>query len=251
MRAFLGVEQWNQCHGQIHAEHVQLHGLHARAVGFVQHMFHHQRGACHDHGHGAAHGESQGDAEQKARAAQKLKQADLLRRTNGLPRASDLLVCREHRHRRQSEYAEDAYDEIGACVVDGEQSLGPRRQQRADDRGDDAGGQYHGHGPVLFIGVEIGRRVTVVVGGRLIDADRERADAQKREIVEPYRAERADSAAYGDDRPSLEHMLVPDAGDEAIDEGIGEHRPQRNQGDRYRRHPRERGQLTAHERSDR
>lgn len=89
----------------------------------MQHMLHHQRGAGHDHGHGAAHGESQGDAEQKARAAQKLKQADLLRRTNGLPRVSDLLACREHRHRRQSEYAEDAYDEIGACVVDGEQSL--------------------------------------------------------------------------------------------------------------------------------
>ena len=135
--------------------------------------------------------------------------------------------------------------------MDGEQVFGPCRQQRADDRGDDACRQHHGYGPVLFAGIEIGRRVSVVVGGRLIDADRERADAQKREIVEPYRAERADSAAYGDDRPGLEHMLVPDAGDEAIDEGIGEHRPQRDQGDRYRRHPRERGQLTAHERSDR
>ena len=69
--------------------------------------------------------------------------------------------------------------------------------------------------------------------------------------MEPYRAERADSAAYGDDRPGLEHMLMPDAGDEAIDEGVGKHRPQRNQGDRYRRHPRERGQLTSHKRGDR
>ena len=59
--------------------------------------------------------------------------------------------------------------------MDGKQALGPRRQQRADDRGDDARRQHHGHGPVLFIGVEIGCGVTVVVGGRLVDADRERA----------------------------------------------------------------------------
>ena len=155
-----------------------MHGLHARAVGFAQHMFHHQRGAGHDHGHGAARGESQADAEQKARTAQQIKQNDLLRRTNGQPRASDSLVCREHRHRHQSEYAEDAYDEIGAHVVDGEQVFGPCRQQRADDRGDDACRQHHGYGPVLFAGIEIGRRVSVVVGGRLIDADRERADAR-------------------------------------------------------------------------